>query len=195
MAYLILGLGNPGEKYENTRHNAGQIILDKILGNIDWSESSKSDLLFYKDKIGAKPVEYIKPLTFMNKSGLAVARAKDKHKVPTKNIVVIYDDIDLPIGTMRISFNRGDGGHNGLVSIIKAIKSREFIRIRLGIAPVTPSGKIKKPRGEEAVLKHILGEFKPAERKMLERLAKKIASAIETILNESLEKAMTLYNQ
>ncbi len=186
MAYLILGLGNPGEKYENTRHNAGKIIvaeLEKI-----WGDPSTSF------RAGKSPAKLIQSETMMNHSGRNLIKLV-KSKKQASQLIVLHDDLDLGLGSIRISYNRGTGGHRGLDSIVRQVKTREFIRVRLGIAPVTPSGKVKKPRGEQAVLKHILGEFKPAERKMLERLAKKIASAIETILNESLEKAMTLYNQ
>lgn len=179
MSYLIIGLGNPGEKYENTRHNAGKIIvseLEKI-----WDKKLPANL------------KIIESTTMMNHSGRNLVKLV-KSKKQAKQLIVLHDDLDLGLGSIRISFNRGTGGHRGLDSIVRQIKTREFIRVRLGIAPVTPSGKIKKPVGESAVLKHILGEFKPAERKILEKLAKKIASAIETILNESLEKAMTLYN-
>ncbi len=145
---LVVGLGNPGTEYENTRHNTGWIMLDFILGKkIDWRPSAGTKALSYKDSIGTKPVEYLKPTTFMNKSGVAVLYAKDKHKIPLKDIVVIYDDIDLPLGKIKISFDKSSGGHNGLESIIKKLKSREFVRVRVGIAPTTPSGKIKKLAG------------------------------------------------
>ncbi|MDP2789467.1 MAG: aminoacyl-tRNA hydrolase [bacterium] len=192
---LVVGLGNPGEEYENTRHNTGWVVLDFMLGKkIEWKESSGTKALFYKDSISGKPVEYLKPTTFMNKSGNAVLYAKDKHKVPLKDIIVIHDDIDLPLGKMKISFNRSSGGHNGLGSVIKSLKSEEFLRIRVGIAPATPSGKIKKPKGKKAVLNFLLGEFKKPELEILKKLSKNVALAVEIIFTESKEKAMSLYN-
>jgi PTH1 family peptidyl-tRNA hydrolase len=195
---IVAGLGNPGKEYENTRHNAGWIVLDFILAikpkKADWNESAKGKTLFYKDSIGKKPVEYLKPITFMNNSGHAVLYAKTKHKVSLKDIIVIYDDIDLPIGKMKISFDKSSGGHNGLESVIKKLKSKEFARIRVGIAPTTPSGKIKKPKGEQAILKFLLGEFKKPELDKLKKLSKKVAEAIEMIFTESREKAMSMYN-
>ena len=191
---LIVGLGNPGTEYEKTRHNAGQIILDFILGKVEWKESSGTKLLFYKDSIGNKPTEYIKPTTFMNNSGVAVLHVKEKHKLKLEDIVVIYDDIDLPIGSMKLSFNRSSGGHNGLESIIKKLKSQEFVRIRIGICPTTPTGKLKKPKGEAAILKFLLGEFKKEELAELKKESKKIAEAIEMIFSEGKDKAMSLYN-
>lgn len=192
---LVVGLGNPGEEYENTRHNTGWIVLDFMLGKkADWQGSKNTKLLFYKNSISGKPVEYIKPTTFMNNSGIAVAHVKDKHKLNLKDIVVIYDDIDLPLGKIKISFNRSSGGHNGLESVIKKLKSKEFVRIRVGVSPETPSGKLRKPKGEQAVLKFLMGEFKKPELDELKKISKKIAEAIETIYTESKEKAMSLYN-
>jgi len=192
---IVAGLGNPGEEYTNTRHNSGFLILDFILGKkVDWKSSAGTKALFFKGSVAGKPIEYLKPTTFMNNSGVAVLYAKDKHKVPFKDIIVIYDDIDLPIGSMKISFNKSSGGHNGLESVIKKLKSREFIRIRVGIAPATPSGKIRKPKGEKAVLKFILGEFKKSELEQIKKLSKKVSEAIEMIYAEGLGKAMSLYN-
>ncbi len=176
---LVVGLGNPGEEYENTRHNTGRILVDMI--EKKWADNSK------------QKVKFITPDTFMNNSGKAVASLV-KSKKDLKDLVVIYDDIDLPIGKMKISFNRSSGGHNGLGSVIKSLKSEEFLRIRIGIAPATPSGKIRKPSGEKDVIKFILGEFKKSELETIKKLSKKIAEAIECIFTESKDKAMSLYN-
>ncbi|MFZ2072265.1 MAG: aminoacyl-tRNA hydrolase [Minisyncoccia bacterium] len=192
---LVVGLGNPGKEYEKTRHNTGFIMLDFILGNkIEWRESSGTKLLFYKDSIGGKPTEYIKPTTFMNNSGVAVTHVKDKHKLNLKDIVIIYDDVDLPIGKIKISFDRSSGGHNGLESVIKKLKSREFVRIRIGVSPETPTGKLRKPKGEKAVLNFLLGEFKKDELNELKKISKKVAEALDVIFTEGKEKAMSLYN-
>jgi peptidyl-tRNA hydrolase, PTH1 family len=193
---LVVGLGNPGEEYEGTRHNTGFIMLDFILGNkIEWKKGGgKNKGLFYKDSVGGKPTEFLKPLTFMNNSGNAVLCAKEYRKTSLKDIVVIYDDVDLPIGKMKISYDRSSGGHNGLESIIKKLKSKEFVRIRVGISPTTPSGKLKKPKGEKEMLKFLLGKYKESELTELKKLSKKIKEAIEIILSEGKEKAMSLYN-
>ncbi|MCX6757589.1 MAG: aminoacyl-tRNA hydrolase [Candidatus Nomurabacteria bacterium] len=191
---LAVGLGNPGSEYEKTRHNAGQIILDFILGKVEWKDSSGTKLLFCKDSIGNKPIEYIKPMTFMNNSGVAVLYVKEKHKLKLEDIVVIYDDIDLPIGSVKLSFNRSSGGHNGLESVIKKLKSKEFVRIRIGICPITPTGKLKKPKGEKAILNFLLGEFKKEELVILKKESKKISEAIQMIFTEGKDKAMSLYN-
>lgn len=173
---LVVGLGNPGKEYENTRHNTGRIMVEMI-----------------EKKLKDNKIKFITPDTFMNNSGKAVAPLI-KTKKDLKDLIVIYDDIDLPLGKIKISFNRSAGGHNGLNSIIKALKSEEFLRIRIGTAPATPSGKIKKPKGEKAVLNFLLGEFKKPELETLKKLSKKVAEAVEMIFAEGSNKAMSLYN-
>lgn len=192
---LIVGLGNPGEEYEKSRHNTGWIMLDFVLGKkTEWKNSPVTKAEFFKENFAGKPTVFLKPTTFMNNSGLAVGQMKDKNKLNLKDIVVIYDDVDLPIGSIKISYDKSSGGHNGLESIIKKLKSREFVRIRIGIAPTTPTGKIKKPKGEEAMLKFLLGDFKESELAELKKLSKKVTLALEVILAEGKDKAMTLYN-
>lgn len=174
---LVVGLGNKGREYENTRHNTGRIMLALVEKKLE----NKTKIKFFT------------PDTFMNVSGKAVAPLI-KTKKDLKDLVVIYDDIDLPLGRMKISFNRSSGGHNGLQSVIRALKSEEFLRIRVGIAPATPSGKIKKPAGEKAVLNFLLSEFKKSELDELKKLSKKVAEAVEVIFAEGSNKAMSLYN-
>lgn len=173
---LVVGLGNPGKEYEGTRHNTGRILVGMI-----------------EKKLEGKRIKFLTPDNFMNNSGKAVAPLI-KSKKDLKDLVVIYDDIDLPIGKMKISFNRSSGGHNGLGSVIKALKSEEFLRIRVGISPATPKGVVKKPKGEKAVLNFLLGEFKKPELETLKKLSKKIAEAVEMIFSEGSNKAMSLYN-
>ena len=159
---LIVGLGNPGKEYEGTRHNAGRIILEKITKANDfseWKDDMKLKSFRSKGELSGEKVEFLLPNTFMNNSGVAVCQIIDNPK-KLKNLVVVYDDMDLPVGSLKISFNRSSGGHNGLESVIKKVKSREFVRVRIGVCPVTPTGKFKKPKGEEAVLKFLLGVFK-----------------------------------
>lgn len=193
---LIVGLGNPNKEHESNRHNAGRIVLQNIAKAndfLDWKNDIKTKSLRTKGEIEKEKLDFLLPETFMNNSGNAVMHIIDSPK-KLKNLVVVYDDIDLPIGSLKISFNRSSGGHNGLESVIKKIKSREFVRIRIGVSPHTPSGKIKKPSGEEAVLKFLLGNFKEPELKEIKKISKKVAEIICTISAESKDKAMTLYN-
>ena len=191
---IVAGLGNKGEEYESTRHNTGFIMLDFIAGAKDWNESGKANALFKKVGTGKKEIEFIKPMTFMNNSGTAVAYAAKKHAVKPEKVVVIYDDMDLPIGRMKISFNRSSGGHNGIESIIKNLKTEGFVRIRVGISPHTPTGKLKKPSGEKAVLDFLLKDFKDAEITELKKLSKKIKEAIDVFITDGKDKMMSLYN-
>lgn len=172
--HYIVGLGNPGEEYELTRHNTGRLALADFAKNA----ISNTKLIF--------------PDTFMNKSGLAlkpIITSKNK----AKNLIVVHDDLDLPLGRFKIVFGRDSAGHKGVESVIKNIKTKDFIRIRVGTSPTTPGGKIKKPPAEK-VINHIIGKFKPKELLVIKKLSKKITSAIEVIIKEGLQKAMSLYN-
>lgn len=173
--YIVIGLGNPGAEYANTRHNTGKITLAYIEENISPKLS--------------KAVKFLHQDTFMNKTGPAVAKAMAGKS--SEKLIVIYDDIDLPLGTMRLSYNRGSGGHKGLESIIRAIKTKEFIRIRIGIVPTTPTGKLKKPKTENEVEKFILSNFKSAELSELKKTMKRALKAVETLIEHGLARAMT----
>lgn len=164
--YIVVGLGNPKEEYSRTRHNTGRMASAEIS----------------KLEVRSSKIKVLVPDTFMNKTGSFVAKHV-KTKKAAEKLIVLYDDLDLPLGTMKISFNRGSGGHKGLESVIKAIKTREFIRIRIGI-------------GKKAdVEKHILGNFSKLEMEKLKKVFKRAAEAVETIVNDGLEKAMTEFNK
>lgn len=193
---LIVGLGNPGKEYEKTRHNAGRIVLEYIAKAndfTDWKNDMKTKSLRAKGEVEKEKFDFMLPETFMNNSGNAVAGVIDDKK-KLKNLVVVYDDLDIPVGSLKISFNRSSGGHNGLASIIKKVKSEEFVRIRIGVSPHTPSGKIKKPKGEQAILKFLLGIFKEDELKELKKISKKVTEIITMISAEGHQKAMSIYN-
>ena len=173
--YIVVGLGNPGVEYALTRHNAGRMAAD-----------------FVAEKV--KGVKVFTPDTFMNHSGKAVLKVV-KSKKAAEKLIVIYDDLDLPLGSMKISYNRSSGGHRGVESIIKALKTEAFIRIRIGISPSTPSGKTKKPIGEKVVEKHILTDFKKLEMETLKKVFKNVVTAVETIKESGLAPAMTEFNK
>ena len=176
MQNIIFGLGNPGEEYDGTRHNVGARVL---------GEFAKKN----KDK----KLTLLAPTTFMNKSGEAVGKMV-KSKTVAKNLIVIHDDLDLPFGRFKISFARGSGGHRGVESIIKKLKTENFIRLRIGIAPTTPSGKIKKPSGEDKIVKFILGKFVPKEEAGLKKLMPKLLDALDTLTTLGLAPAMNQFN-
>ncbi len=173
--YILVGLGNPGDEFACTRHNTGRMLTDML------------------SKKTPEGVRVVVPDTFMNKTGPFVAKYVKSKKAANK-LIVAYDDLDLPLGAMRVTYNRSSGGHRGVESIIKALGTEEFIRIRIGISPVTPGGKLKKPLGEEKVEKHILGEFKLAEVEVLKKVLKRGGQAVEKIVADGLPAAQTEFN-
>ena len=188
--YLVVALGNPGEKYEQTRHNAGWILADLAFPDLEFSRNSYANAGVAKTTISNQDVQIVKPATFMNESGVSVEYFLKKENILPEHIIVMYDDIDLPIGKMKISFDRGSGGHNGIKSIEAHLGSREFIRIRIGISKLLnpPAG------GGELVKPNVLGNFEPSELEILKILAPKVKSALETIISEGKEAAMTKFN-
>lgn len=192
MAYIIVGLGNPGQEYDNTRHNTGRIFLQSLTDN-DFSFDKKINALVSEVKIGKEKVKLVAPETFMNNSGKSVGLLVKSVKAAEK-LVVMYDDFNLPLGKIRISFNRSSGGHNGVESIIKAVKTEAFLRIRIGVAPETAKGTAKVPHGDDKIERFILGQFKDDEMKELIKMMKKVSEAVEMIVKEGREKAMSVCN-
>ena len=176
MKYLIAGLGNPGEKYKETRHNVGA----RVLG--EFGRKNKN-----------KKLTLLAPITFMNRSGEAIGKLI-KSKLAAGKLVVIHDDLDLPFGRFKISFGRGAGGHRGVESIIRKLKTESFIRLRIGIAPTTPAGKIKKPQGEDRIVKFILGKFTSKEETGLKKLMPQLVEALEIITTAGPAPAMNQFN-
>jgi PTH1 family peptidyl-tRNA hydrolase len=176
MIYTLVPLGNPGEKYARTRHNAARIMLSNI----------ESELHTLPD------IEVFVPDTFMNESGKAVSDYLRYHE--GRELVVMYDDKDLPIGKLRISHDRGDGGHNGVKSIIEHLGTKEFTRIRIGIAPENVDGKeVKAPHGE-AVQDFVMGKFREEEETKLREIAKDVLGALKAIMEVGYQKAMERFN-
>lgn len=196
MNWIIVGLGNPGEKYDKTRHNIGRDIVDLFRKKNDfgeWSFDKKKNVQISERKIGKDKVTLLLPETYMNDSGKAV-RFFVKNKTQAENTILVYDELDVALGKMKISFNKSSGGHKGVQSTIDHIKTQEFIRLRVGIAPVTPSGKIKKVLGEEKVVKHVLSKFKPSEKKSSDKAFKNGIKALDLILEKGYVNAMNDVN-
>ena len=192
----IVGLGNPGELYEYNRHNAGRLVLEYIAKKLDfteWKDDVKIKALTAKGEIGGKKVQFVLPNNFMNNSGTSVAPLINSPK-DLDQLIVVYDDLDIPLGSMKISYDRSSGGHNGVESVIKKVKSQKFTRIRVGICPVTPSGKIKPRPGGDDRKDFLLKDFKDPDIAELKKLSKKIGEAIEVLVSEGRPKAMTLFN-
>lgn len=184
---LIVGLGNPGDKYENTRHNAGFVVVDLLLKKLNsvensvWEESKKFNC--YLAKAG-KEIVIAKPSSFMNASGEIVSKLVNFYKISNFGLFVVHDDLDLPLGKIKVSFGHSSAGHKGVESIIQQIGSNNFVRIRVGI------GQDKKIAGE----KFVLSDFNEDDQPELKKSVKKAVDAILTILKDGVEKAANRYN-
>lgn len=182
--YLVVGLGNIGKEYDNTRHNAGfdaiDILSEKYKVNID---RVKFKGTYGEVRIGKEKVVFLKPSTYMNLSGDSVTLASDYFKIPSENIIVIYDDISLKEGKVRIRPKGSAGGHNGIKDIIKKLGTEDFPRIRIGVgAP------------KDDLISHVLGRFSKEQREKVENVLKVCSNIVDTIINECVEEAMNKYN-
>ncbi len=185
---LIVGLGNPKEKYEETRHNVGFVLIDKIKKEnsfLDFSFSKKFNAECSAGVIHEESTVLAKPMTFMNLSGKSVSKIINFYKINICQVIVVHDDIDVPLGQIKITKNKGAGGHKGVGSIIKETGSKNFTRIRIGICPE------KKPSNARVF---VLQKFKKNEEESLEKALHKTEQAINMIVKESAEKAASLFN-
>jgi len=190
---LVVGLGNPGKKFEKTRHNLGFLIIEnlklKIENFSDWRYEKKFKAEISRGKIGNKKIILARPQTFMNNSGKAVKLLTKTYTLDPKNLIVIHDDIDLTLGKIKIVKNRGSAGHKGVQSIIDELGTKDFVRFRIGIKPVT-SDKRQVTRIEDFVLR----KFNKEEERILKGVIKKAVGAIEVAIKEGVEKAMSRFN-
>lgn len=183
---LIVGLGNPGEEYENTRHNLGFMVLDRLAARYDAViDLKKKKSLVARIKIDKEKVMLLKPQTFVNLSGEAVLYMASFLRIMPENIIVVCDDLNLPLGKIRVRGYGSSGGHNGIKSLIQFLKSDNFPRVRIGIG-APPEGK----RMED----YVLEPFTPEERAILDPVIDRACDAIELIVMGKLEEAMNLYN-
>ena len=184
--HIIVGLGNPGDKYENTRHNMGFKTVDKIADRyLIEIKKNKFKGLMGEGYINGEKVILFKPQTYMNLSGEAVSEIVSFYKISLSDLIVIYDDIDIPLGTIRIRKNGGPGTHNGMRSVVSCLGSREFPRIRIGI------GQREKTH---SLVNYVIGIVPEKERKTLASVTKKATEAASDILEHGIEKAMNLNN-
>ncbi len=193
MAYVIIGLGNPGPEYAKTRHNAGRMALELLAKEEGFEDFRLRKLAHASVSVGeiaGEKVTLVIPEVSMNLSGKA-APAFVKSVKAAKNLLVVRDDLDLPLGTLKMTVHgRGSGGHKGVESIMRTLKTKEFAQLKIGISGQTPKGKTKKPNGEEKVVKHVIGKFSPAEEPILKKSLKKSAQSIRTFVEGGIEKAM-----
>ncbi|HEY4526414.1 MAG TPA: aminoacyl-tRNA hydrolase [Candidatus Paceibacterota bacterium] len=196
MAWVIVGLGNPGEEYEMTRHNAGRQALQYFVSAKDFTPltaDKKNKVHVSKGAIKKNLVVLVAPDTYMNKSGSAVSKYVKSAKA-AERMIVVYDDLDLPLGAVKISFDRGSGGHKGLESVTRAVRTKKFTRVRIGVSPATAGGVLKKPSGEKQVLDFILTKFHAHEIDELKRVNKRAAEILEFIVLKGRMAAMNKFN-
>ena len=183
---LITGLGNPGKEYENTRHNCGFEVCDILAkkygaGFLAYDKNARIARIM----IGSEKVILLKPQTYMNSSGIAIRAVADFYKIDTSDIIVVYDDISLDIGQIRIRSRGSAGGHNGMKSVISHLGSDVFDRIKVGVG--------EKPEGYD-LINYVLGHFSKEERDIMAGAYERAASAVEDIINIGMDRAMNIYN-
>ncbi len=186
--YVIAGLGNPGKKYEGSRHNVGFDVIDVLADEYHIDNPTRFGKSFVaKGRIGAEKVILMKPLTYMNLSGEAIREVVDYYKVDTTDhLVVISDDIDLEVGKLRIRKKGSAGGHNGLKNIIQHLGNNEFTRIRVGVG--------SKPNPDYDLADFVLGHFSGEDKKIMDEAKENAAKAVACIVNEGPDRAMNLFN-
>ncbi|GAB4133307.1 MAG: aminoacyl-tRNA hydrolase [Cyanobacteria bacterium J069] len=193
---IIVGLGNPGAKYDRTRHNVGFMLVDELARawQISLSENKKFQGIFgegsgpHRDK-----VRLLKPQTYMNLSGQSIRAVVDWYKLPPESVLVVYDDMDLPLGRLRLRLSGSAGGHNGMKSIISHLGTQNFPRLRIGIGkPKSPAPADKN--ADKETVSHVLGQFSRSETEVLSAVLRLCEDAIALSLKQSTEKAMSLYN-
>lgn len=182
--WLIVGLGNPGQKYANTRHNAGFFVIDELARRLNAPESRKR----FRGEVsearrGDQRIVLVQPHTFMNDSGVTVREAIQWYKVPLDRVLIVVDDLDIPFGDLRVRARGSAGGHNGLKSIIQLLGSQEFARLRVGIG-----------RGRSATVSHVLSRFAPEEEADLPRVIERASEVAELWLDKGIIEAMNIAN-
>jgi len=190
---LIIGLGNPGKKYENTPHNLGWRVLDLLqkkwgeeYGFSSWKKEKRSKTEISEGIIENEKVVMAKPLTFMNLSGQAVKSMISYYKISPRDLLIIHDDIDITLGKIKISKNRGTAGHKGIQSITENVKTKSFTRLRIGIKP---EGAKQKAKGL------VLKKLRKEEKDILEKTTGTVVKAVELIRKGETEKAMNMFNK
>ena len=185
--WLLVGLGNPGDQYENTRHNVGFLVVEELADRAKVPvQKLKYRALTNTATIGGQKVLLMKPITYMNLSGEAVRQAVDFYKVPADHVLVVSDDTALAVGRLRIRKGGSAGGHNGLKNIIQHLGTDQFPRVRLGVG--------EKPHPDYDLADWVLGKFQGEDKKAMDAAVKKAADAIECILSQGLDKGMNRFN-
>lgn len=188
MVKMIVGLGNPGSKYNDTKHNIGFMAVDRIVKKLDvnFTEDKNFKAEIGSDFINGEKIYFIKPTTFMNNSGIAVKALLTYYNISIKDMIIIYDDLDMEVGKIRFRQKGSDGGHNGIKSIIAHLGTQEFDRIKVGIG---------RPNGRMTVINHVLGKFDKNDEIMISNTLDKVDNAVNYYLQTNdFQKTMQKYN-
>ena len=182
--WLIAGLGNPGSRYEKTRHNVGFLVVEACIRKQPLDCKEKEDYKICKGSLGDEKIILLEPLTFMNRSGEAVRRIMQKSNISPEQLIVIHDDLDLETGSLKIRKKGSSGGHKGIESIIQHIGTQEFIRIKIGIGrdPFVPTEK------------YVLSKFRKDDIQVIREAIEKAVDSVYAIINEGVERAMNRFN-
>ena len=184
--HLIAGLGNPGLRYRKTRHNLGFMVIDAINKSLSGSlKKREHQAETTETTLAGQPVLLVKPLTYMNRSGEAIGDIAAQYRVPTDRMLIIYDDVALPFGQLRIRGKGSSGGHNGLESIINELDTDNFSRLRLGIG---------SDNAKEDMIKFVLSKFDRQEKKLIDEFLNNAINAINSYITNGLEKTMNEFN-
>ena len=185
--WLVVGLGNPGEKYENTRHNVGFLTVDELAGRLDIPvQKLKYRALTNTARLGGAPVLLMKPVTYMNLSGEAVGQAAAFYKIPPERVLVISDDVSLPLGKLRIRKSGSAGGHNGLKNIIQHLGTDAFPRVKIGVG--------QKPHPDYDMADWVLSKFTGEDKKVIAQAVERAADAVACYIQEGPDRAMGKFN-
>ena len=182
--WLIAGLGNPGSRYEKTRHNVGFLAVEACIRRQPLDCKEKEDYKICKGSLGDEKIIFLEPLTFMNRSGIAIRRIMQKSNISPQQLIVIHDDLDLETGSLKIRKKGSSGGHKGIESIIQHIGTQEFIRIKIGIGrdPFVPTEK------------YVLSKFRKDDIQVIREAIEKAVESVYAIINDGVERAMNRFN-
>ncbi len=185
---IFVGLGNPGAEYKDTRHNAGFMVIDNFLKKVEsFKEKKYRYFISFCTEVDRNEAVLVKPRVYINESGIAVRKVLDTFKVKPEDLVIIHDDLGIKTGKIKITFNKGDNGHKGIISIFNEINTRDFYRIRIGIG--------KEEKIEIPYVEYVLSPFETEETLSVKEAIEKATEAVKEIVLSGIDKAMTVYNR